>query len=83
MAVVFQFDFNYVYSSPSMLGPTPSALMDSNPTDLPHTVRLSMCSPPDMWRAPSDFDTTHQLNANWVWDVPYGLSRHRGSGAKV
>lgn len=27
----------------------------------------------------SDFDTTQQLNANWVWDVPYGRGRHWGS----
>jgi len=36
---------------------------------------------PDQWRAPSDFDATHQLNANWVWDLPYGHGRHWGGGA--
>jgi hypothetical protein len=36
---------------------------------------------PNLWRAPSDFDATHQLNANWVWDLPYGRGRHWGSNA--
>jgi len=37
---------------------------------------------PDQWRAVSDFDATHQINANWVWDLPYGRGRHWGSGAR-
>ena len=37
---------------------------------------------PDEWRAVSDFDTTHQINANWVWDLPYGQGRHWGSSGK-
>ena len=36
---------------------------------------------PDLWRAVSDFDTTHQFNANWIWELPYGKGRHWGSGA--
>jgi hypothetical protein len=36
---------------------------------------------PNQWSAPSDFDTTHQLNANWVWDVPCGRGRHWGSSS--
>src|SRR5581483_6212772 len=37
---------------------------------------------PNLWRAVSDFDTTHQINANWMWDLPYGKGRHWGSSAK-
>jgi hypothetical protein len=29
---------------------------------------------------PSDYDTTHQLNANWVYDLPLGRGQHFGTG---
>ncbi len=31
---------------------------------------------PDQLRGTSDFDMTHQLNANWIWDIPVGRGRH-------
>ncbi|HUO24848.1 MAG TPA: carboxypeptidase-like regulatory domain-containing protein [Candidatus Aquilonibacter sp.] len=34
---------------------------------------------PDQWRAVSDFDTTHQINANWIWDIPFGKGRRWSS----
>ncbi len=30
---------------------------------------------PKATRAVSDFDTPHQLNANWVWELPFGKGR--------
>jgi len=36
---------------------------------------------PDQWRAVSDFDTTHQFNANWIWEIPYGQGRRFGANA--
>jgi hypothetical protein len=30
---------------------------------------------PDQLRGTSDFDMTHQLNANWIWDLPVGRKR--------
>jgi hypothetical protein len=35
---------------------------------------------PGLQRATSTFDTTHQLNSNWVLEVPYGKGRPFGSG---
>jgi hypothetical protein len=29
---------------------------------------------------PSDYDTTHQLNANWVYDMPLGRGKRLGGG---
>ena len=29
---------------------------------------------------PSDFDTTHQINANWVYDLPLGRGKRFGGG---
>jgi carboxypeptidase family protein len=34
-------------------------------------------------RALSDFDTTHQINANWVWELPFGRSKRFGRGANA
>jgi len=32
-------------------------------------------------RAVSDFDATHQVNANWIWELPFGQGRAFGHGA--
>ena len=33
---------------------------------------------PRQWRAASDFDVRHQVNANIVWDLPFGKGRYFG-----
>ena len=38
---------------------------------------------PDLWRAVSDFDTTHQLNFNFIWDLPYGKGRQWSSSNRM
>jgi hypothetical protein len=32
-------------------------------------------------RGLSDFDATHQINANWIWELPFGQGRTWGRGA--
>ncbi len=34
---------------------------------------------PDQLRGVSDFDATHQINANWIYDLPLGRGRQWGS----
>jgi hypothetical protein len=34
---------------------------------------------PGQMRALSDFDATHQINANWVYDLPFGRGKHFGA----
>jgi hypothetical protein len=35
---------------------------------------------PKQLRAVSDFDNRHQINANWVYDLPIGHGKHFGGG---
>lgn len=69
-----QFDFNYTYSKSIDLasdaervgtfGGTGAAIVNSwSPTQL---------------RGVSDFDATHQFNANWIADLPFGRGRAFG-----
>jgi hypothetical protein len=82
MAAGLQFDFNYVYSKSIDVGSNAERVNGFESNGLAYNSQVINAFSPDMWRAPSDFDTTHQVNANWVWDLPYGRSRHWGSGAK-
>ena len=75
-----QFDFNYAYSK--------SLDITSSATRLPYSasfntgvpgVRLVNAFSPKSRYAPSDFDTRHQVNANWIFDVPYGKGLRYGS----
>ena len=36
---------------------------------------------PNQLRAVSDFDARHQINANWVFDMPFGRGRYFGSAS--
>ena len=68
-----QFDFNYVLSKSLDIGSDAervgpfgglSAIINTwNPTQL---------------RGPSDFDTRHQINSNWVYDLPFGRGQRFG-----
>jgi hypothetical protein len=82
MAAGLQFDFNYVYSKSIDVGSNAERVNGFESNGLAFNSQVINAFSPNLWRAPSDFDTTHQLNANWVWDLPYGRSRHWGSGAK-
>jgi hypothetical protein len=73
-----QFDLNYTYSKSlditsaasrvgfSVYGYTNIGLVGS---------RLANAFSPRLARAPSDFDLTHQLNLNWIADLPFGKGR--------
>ena len=84
MAAGLQFDFNYVYSKSIDVGSNAERVngFESQAGSVAFNSQVINAFSPNMWRAVSDFDTTHQLNANWVWDLPYGRSRHWGSGAR-
>jgi hypothetical protein len=73
-----QFDLNYTYSKSiditsaasrvgfAVYGYTNIGLVGS---------RLANAFSPNLARAPSDFDLTHQLNLDWVAELPFGKGR--------
>jgi hypothetical protein len=81
MASGLQFDFNYVYSKSIDVGSNAERVNGFESAGLAFNSQVINAFSPDQWRAVSDFDTTHQLNANWVWDLPYGRGRYWGSGS--
>ena len=81
-----QFDFNYTFSKSmditsaasrvgfSVYGYQNIGLVGS---------RLANAFSPNLARAVSDYDLTHQVNLNWIADVPFGKGRalaHNASG---
>ncbi|MBZ5571690.1 MAG: carboxypeptidase-like regulatory domain-containing protein [Acidobacteriia bacterium] len=80
-----QFDLNYTYSK--------SIDITSNATRLGFSSSVNVGAPgsrlvngwdPGGRRAISDFDTTHQINADWVIELPFGRGkRYAGNASGV
>ncbi len=77
-----QFDFNYTYSKSIDITSAATRLSWSSSVNVgsPGT-RLVNAFSPNARRAPSDFDTTHQFNANWMATLPFGKGQRFASGA--
>ncbi len=78
-----QFDLNYTYSK--------SIDFTSGATRLGYSATANVGAPgsrlvnafsPGQVRAVSDFDTTHQINANWIAELPFGKGRSFGRNAR-
>jgi hypothetical protein len=68
-----QFDFNYTLSKSLDEG--------SDAERVPRFGGLSAIIntwEPKQLRGPSDFDARHQINSNWVYDLPFGRGKHFG-----
>jgi hypothetical protein len=68
-----QFDFNYVYSK--------SLDQGSDAERVPAFGGLSAVIntwDPGQMRGPSDYDLRHEINSNWVYDLPFGRGRKFG-----
>jgi len=76
-----QFDFNYTYSKSIDVGSNAERVNGFESNGLAFNSQVINAYSPNLWRAVSDFDTTHQINANWLWDLPYGHGRRWGSNS--
>jgi hypothetical protein len=70
-----QFDFNYTYSKSIDLCSDAERLGNNGYLNFNGGCQVFNAWSPYLFRAVSDFDTTHQLNANWVVDLPFGQGR--------
>ena len=80
MSAGLQFDLNYVYSKSIDVSSNAERVNGFEAAGgVAYNNQAINAWSPDLWRAPSDFDTTHQINYNMIWDIPYGKGRRWNS----
>src|SRR5262249_53808195 len=72
-----QFDFNYTYSKSIDIGSDAERIDEWG--GLGNQIVNSW--DPNALRSVSDFDTTHQVNANWVYELPLGRGKAFGNNS--
>lgn len=72
-----QFDFNYTYSKSIDLSSDAERVTAWGGLG----GQIINAWDPNARRAVSDFDTTHQFNANWVYELPFGRGRAFGKSS--
>lgn len=81
MSAGLQFDFNYVYSKSIDASSNAERVNGFEASSgVGFNNQAINAWSPDLWRGVSDFDTTHQLNFNLIWDLPYGKGRRWSTG---
>jgi hypothetical protein len=78
MSAGLQFDLNYTYSKSMDIGSNAERINHFQGSGFASQVLNSWF--PKQLRAASDFDTTHQVNANWVYQLPFGRGQRFGNG---
>ena len=77
-----QFDFNYTFSKSIDIGSNAERINQYesgvNGTGGFGSQVINAWSPAQL-RSVSDFDTTHQFNANWIYDLPFGKGKRVGA----
>jgi hypothetical protein len=77
----FQFDFNYTYSKSIDLCSDAERLGNNGALNFNGGCQIFNAWSPNLFRSVSDFDATHQFNANWIVDLPFGQGRAPASHA--
>jgi len=74
-----QFDVNYTYSHSLDLGSDAERVGDLGGLG----DQIYNAWAPALQLASSTFDTRHQLNSDWVWELPYGKGRPLSSSSRL
>jgi hypothetical protein len=74
-----QFDFNYTFSKSIDEGSDAERISLFEGFGFASQIINSWA--PNQLRAPSDFDMRHQINTNWVLELPFGRGQRFGSSA--
>ena len=77
-----QFDVNYTYSRSIDVGSNAERInvFDTNGTNVGgFSSQVINAWEPNQLRAASDFDMTHQVNANWIAELPVGHGKRFGA----
>ena len=72
-------DFNYTYSKSIDMG-SDAERVSLFEGSFFGTGEIYNPFDPGLFRAVSDYDMTHQINTNWVYEVPFGRHQKWGSG---
>ncbi|HYA22661.1 MAG TPA: hypothetical protein VEF05_00785, partial [Terriglobales bacterium] len=74
MAGGLQFDLNYTFSKSIDLGSDAERVNQYEGGGFASYIMNTWS--PNQNRGPSDFDATHQFNANWMYQLPVGRGKH-------
>lgn len=80
MASGLQFDFNYTYSKSIDIGSNAERVNQYESSFGGFGSQVINAWSPGQLRSVSDFDTTHQFNANWIYELPVGKGKTFGNG---
>jgi hypothetical protein len=76
-----QFDFNYTFSKSIDMGSDAERIGGSLDATSGLGDQIINAWNPKLQRAVSTFDTKHQLNSNWIAELPFGRGRTFGANA--
>jgi hypothetical protein len=77
-----QFDFNYTFSKSIDLASDAERIAPASSISSLNNIIINAWDP-QQERGVSSYDATHQLNANWVAELPFGRGRPLGTGANA
>ena len=72
-----EFDLNYTYSRSIDAGSDAERVNQFEGAGLGQVINSFS---PKQLQGPSDFNNTHQFNANWVWELPFGHGKRFAPG---